>query len=379
MKIFIKIILILLLFAIPMLIYGNNYNAVSEEHKVWRIGYIESGSVPLFNNALKGFVQQLIKDDYLSPLAPNIFKETNNKKIWGALSDASSNRVKFVKKAFLENDWRAVGDALSRKRMCKCIKENKLDVVLVMGTLAAQKCISYNTDTVFIIVGASNVYMSGITASKTYSGFDNVFATIDSCKYKQQIKTFHSIIGFDKLGVVYKDTVRNRTYAGIDDIEEMSKTLDFEIATCFSNPEERNMKESVNNLEGCYKHLAKSIDAMYITVHGALLDHNNAYKMALPFLKNKIPTFVQEDAKLVEHGFLMSIVAKEPGKDEGTFTAKRFEEILNGATPGKLDMRFHEKTSLFINKRVAEIIGVKIPDSILMVADKVYERIKHEE
>jgi len=374
-----KIILILILFAIPMLSYGIDVYAAPEYNKVLRIGYTESGNTPIFNNILKGFIRQLIKDDYFPPLDPTIFKETDNKKIWEVLSAISNGKIKFVKDAFLEHNWDEGDATLSRKQARECIKKYRLDVVLVMGTLAAQKCIIHDINTIFIVMGASNVYKSGITTGETYSGFDNVFATIDPYIYKQQIKLFHSIINFNKLGVVFKDTVRNRTYAGIDDIEEMSKKLGFDIITCFSNSEELDVKKAVNDLEECYKHISKLTDSMYITVHTGLLNYKYSYRLALPFLKNKVPTFVQEDPELVKRGFLMSITAKEPGKTEGTFTAKRFEEIINGAIPGKLDMRFHEKTSLFINKKVAEIIGIKIPSSILKIADKVYERISNEE
>lgn len=380
MRFLIKIILILLLFSAPTVSYGNNIYWAPAKNKVWRIGYTQSGvNIPIFNKALKGFIQQLIKDGYFPSLSPAVFKNTDNKKIWGIISNISNGEIKFVKNAFLDQHWKDTDYTLSKKQANKCIKKYNLDVVLVMGTLAAQKCVIRNTNTIFIIMGASNVYKSGITSGQTYSGFDNVFATIDPCIYKQQIKVFHSIIGFNKLGIVFKDTIRDRTYAGIDDIEDMSKVLNFDVVTCFSDPENLNIEEAEDDLEECYKHLAKLVDAVYVTAHRALLYHKYAYRMALPFLKNKIPTFVQSDPKLVKHGFLISMIAKEPGKDEGAFTAKQFEKILNGAVPGKLKMKFHEKTSLFINKKVAKIIGIKIPKSILKIADKVYERIYYEE
>jgi len=347
-------------------------------NKQWRVGYYESGRVPLFNNILKSFVKQLIMDEYFPELPASVFEIKDNKKLWNELSKINNAKIKFVKEVYCENNWVNGGLVIRQEKIDSVLRKYKIDIVMVMGTLAAQKLIKDNNSAVFIIMGASNIYKAGVTKGKIYSGYRNVFATINPHKYKQQMKIFHSIVEFKKLGIVYWDTPRNKTYSAIEDVEEMSKKLGFEIVSCFSNPEEMDEEKAINDLKGCYKHLAKRADAVYITVHRSLLKHSNVYELALPFLKAKVPTFVQEDPRLVEHGFLMAISPESDCQSEGRFAAQNLKKIIEGAVPGELDMRFHEKTSLYINKEVADIIEFEVPESILMVADKVYERIKYD-
>jgi len=365
----------LILFMLFVLILSNVASVEAFEVKQWRVGYYESGPIPLFDNILKNFVTQLSADGYFPPVDKKIFDSCDSRNTWAKLSKINDVKVKFVKDAYWSNVWSEETYKLPRVRVENAIKKYNLDAVIIMGTLAAQRAVG-ESSAVFLVMGCSNVYKTGITKGPVYSGYKNVFATINPYKYKQQLKTFHSIVDFKKLGIVYRDDARGRSYAAIDDVEEMARRLGFEIMTCYSDPEEKNMTKSMKDLWECYDHLAKNVDAMYITIHGVFINHRNTYKMALPFLKHKVPTFVQEDPELVKHGFLMAMTPENTCRSEGVFAAKNFEKIMNGATPGDLDMRFHEDTVLYINLKVADIIGFTIPESILMVADTIYKDIE---
>ena len=369
-----KIIKVLLIFVLTLTL-TNVCSAEEFSIRQWRVGYYESGPVPLFNNILKNFVEQLSLDGYFPNIDDKVFDACDSRNTWDALSNTDNGIVKFVKNAYWTNVWTEDDSKLPRVRIEREINKYRLDAVIIMGTLAAQRAVGEDS-IVFLVMGASNVYESGIVKGPVYSGYPNVFATLNPYKYKQQLKTFHAIVDFKRLGIVYRDDSRGRSYAAVNDVEEMAKELGFELSVCFSDPEERSEIASVKDLWECYDHLSKRVDAMYITEHGALLNHNYALQLAEPFLRNGVPTLVQEDPALVQHGFLMAVAPENTCKSEGVFAAKKFEKIIDGETPGDLDMRFREDTVLYINTKVAEIIGFKVPDSILVISDKVYREIK---
>jgi ABC-type uncharacterized transport system substrate-binding protein len=372
-----KLIKLLIIVLILIFSINTSVKAQGEEFEVkqWRIGYYESGDVPFFNNILKNFVEQLIVDGYFPKIDMRVFDVCDSRNTWHALSQVDNAVVKFVEGAYWSNQWVDDVYKLPTVKVNRAIEQHNLDVVLIMGTLAAQRAVR-KSNTIFIVMGASNVYSTGITKGGIYSGYANVFATINPFKYKQQIKTFYTIIDFKKLGIVYRNDPRGRSYSAVSDVEEMAVKLGFDLVSCFSDPEELNETKSLKDLWECYDFLSRRVDAMYITIHGALLNHHNATTLAAPFLKNKVPTFVQEDPELVRHGFLMAIAPKTTCKSEGVFVAKNFEKIMSGAIPGELDMRFHEDTKLYINLETAMLIDLDIPESIKLIADTIYKRIE---
>jgi hypothetical protein len=62
----------------------------------------------------------------------------------------------------------------------------------------------------------------------------------------------------------------------------------------------------------------------------------------------------------------------------GRFHANVMARTFNGETIGEIDQIFKEPEFIAVNKKVAEIIGYKIPPSILRIANEVYDSIDHE-
>ena len=70
---------------------------------------------------------------------------------------------------------------------------------------------------------SSSVPLSaGIIKSVEDSGFAHLHATVDPFQFERQIRVFHEIVGFEKIGVAYEDTVSGRSYAAIETIEKLS-------------------------------------------------------------------------------------------------------------------------------------------------------------
>ena len=154
------------------LLLSFNVITQAEEFEVrqWRIGYYESGNVAFFNNILRNFVHQLILDGYFPKIDMRIFDICDSRNTWYELSRVDDAAVKFVKDAYWSNEWTEDTYKLPRIRIDRAIEQNNLDAVIIMGTLAAQRAVR-KSNVVFLVLGASNVYQSGVTKSDIHSGY----------------------------------------------------------------------------------------------------------------------------------------------------------------------------------------------------------------
>ncbi len=98
--------------------------------------------------------------------------------------------------------------------------------------------------------------------------------------------------------------------------------------------------------------------------------HENAGAIAALAAKTRLPA-IFEDAAYVDAGGLMSYGANLP--DLYRLTAVYADKILKGAKPGDLPVQQPTTVELVINGKTAKALGIKIPNSILVRADKVIE------
>jgi putative ABC transport system substrate-binding protein len=86
--------------------------------------------------------------------------------------------------------------------------------------------------------------------------------------------------------------------------------------------------------------------------------------------QHRLPAMYQA-GEFVELGGLMAYGASIP--DLFRRSATYVDKILRGAKPGDLPVEQPTKFELFINLRTAKVLGVKIPQSLLVPADKIIE------
>lgn len=86
--------------------------------------------------------------------------------------------------------------------------------------------------------------------------------------------------------------------------------------------------------------------------------------------KNRLPS-IAIFRESVEAGVLMSYGASNT--ELFRRVAAHVDKILKGAKPGDLPIELPTKFELFINGKTAKALGLKIPQSLLISADKVIE------
>lgn len=226
-----------------------------------------------------------------------------------------------------------------------------------------------------IVMSTSDPVESGIIKSQDDSGFDHVHARVDPYRYERQIRIFHDIIKFKKLGIAFEDSIYGRSYAAIDTVEKVAADIGFEVVKCYTKSDISDTSIASQSVIRCFEELSKEVDAIYVTIQGGVNTESIPNLVSIAN-KNSIPTFSQLGSKEVQQGFLFSI--SRPGfKPAGLFLSATIAQILNGAKPRQLKQVFEETPSIAINLKTAEIVGLYLYADILAAADTIYRDIKN--
>jgi ABC-type uncharacterized transport system substrate-binding protein len=245
--------------------------------------------------------------------------------------------------------------------------------MIAMGTWAGQDLANNDHAVPTVVCATSNPLEAGIIKSLDDSGYDHIHARIDPRRFERQVRLFHDIVGFQKLGIAYINTVSGRSYASLSDIEKVAKEEGFEVVRCFL-PDKVEGQELIDRTVVCHKELASKVDAFYVTIQTGVTPKSIPLLME-PLNKNKIPTFSQGGSHEVRYGVLMSI-AQAGYKYVSQFHAETIAKILNGSKPRALDQVFEDPPKIAINLAVAETIGYDPPVDILGAADEIYQEVE---
>ncbi|MDH3689605.1 MAG: ABC transporter substrate-binding protein [Gammaproteobacteria bacterium] len=341
----------------------------------WRIGYYEGGEYIDYQKTFIETIHGLMKLGWIEMKEIPEQQGEQTAELWNWLSgNAESEYIEFVKDAHYTANW---DDDQSKKisdEIVNRLNENKdIDLLIAMGTKAGQDLANDKHDTPTMVLSASDPLSSGIIESVEDSGFDHVHATVDPGRYERQIRVFHEIIGFKKLGVAYEDSVNGRSYAAIDLIEEMAQERGFEIVRCYTKTDIPDTGEAEQSVVDCFHELAQKVDAIYVTVQQGVT-MKSIPELVKAANEYQIPTFSQSGSEEVKLGFLVSL-SQAGFKYVGEFHAETFAKVFNGARPNDLNQLFEEPPKIAINLKTAEAIGFDPPIVILGAADEIFSHI----
>ncbi|MDJ0783472.1 MAG: ABC transporter substrate binding protein [Desulfosarcinaceae bacterium] len=344
--------------------------------KKWRIAYYEGGPYIdyqlIFAETVKGLMKMgWIEDEPLPQL-----KGEETVGLWQWLATkAKSDYLEFLPDGHYSAQWedderiKTVQQVLSRLN-----KRADVDLMIAMGTWAGKDLANDKHTTNTMVVSASDAVGAGIIKSIEDSGFDYLHAYVDPYRYQRQVRVFHDMIGFQKLGVVYEDTVDGRSYAAIDMVEKVAKERGFSIERCHAVSDIADVDKREAAYLGCFEKLSKKTDAIYVTVHGGV-SARSIPKIVETATAQRIPTFSQSGSEEVKSGIL-ACLSQAGFKYVGQFHAETFAKVFNGAKPNDLDQVFEEPKKIAINLKTAVAIGYDPPIEVLGAADEIYEEIE---
>lgn len=351
---------------------GYRTTPTTNNGKKWNIGYYEGGPYINYPANLRAIAKGLIKLGWMDKAVKADIKDvTDSKSIWEALSKAKSTYLRFDHQAYRSANWDKTLRAQNRREAIDFLQLQQLDLIIAMGTWAGQDLADKEHSIPVMVVSCSDPVKSGIVKSASYSGFEHVHAKCDPYRYMRQVRLFHDIVGFKRLGVVYENSVVGRSYAALDDIQTVAARHGFQTVTCEAPWSGVTQHDRTQNLIECHKKLAPRIDALYLTVHAGV-DPNQMDKILAPLIDHRIPTWSQRGPQEVKNGALLSISRGGFGA-VGMYHAKIMAKIFNGANPGDLNQIFEDPRKIAINLKTAKAIEFKPPKGLMEVADEIYK------
>ncbi len=353
---------------------GDRVSTAPTTHdgRKWRIGYYEGGAFINYPANLKAIARGLARLGWMERADDAKMAEAQDSlTVWTLLSETKSDYLTFVRQAYSTAQWDDGLRAEKRSQAIKALQGNQLDFMIAMGTWAGQDLANRLHSVPVMVVSSSDPVKSGIVKNASYSGLRHVHARCDPNRYIRQIKLFHEIVDFKRLGVVYENSNVGKNYAAIEDLSSVAMRRGFELVTCDAPWSGVTAQVSLDHMKACHQYLAPRIDALYMTVHTGI-DLNQMDEIIAPLIRHKIPTWSQRGPQEVRRGVLLSI-ARGGFNSIGMYHAKIMANIFNGATPGELNQIFEDPKKIAINLKTARAIGFKPPRGLLKVADEIYE------
>ena len=338
----------------------------------WRIAYVEGGEYIDYQKILVETIRGLMKLGWIetADIPPQHGEETEGVWHW-LVTQARSEYLEFLPDGHYSAHWdEGMRPVINQQLMQRLTETRDVDLLIAMGTQAGQDFANDQHDTPTMVLSASDPLGSGIVQSVEDSGYDHVHATVDPGRYERQVRVFHEMMGFRKLGVAYEDSVNGRSYAAIDVVEKVAAERGFDVVRCHTRTDIPSADEAEASVIDCFEQLVGKVDAIYVTVQQGVSLRSIPELVELSN-DHHIPTFSQSGSEEVKLGFLVSL-SQAGFRYVGEFHAETFAKVFNGAAPNQLNQLFEEPPKIALNLRTAEAIGFDPPGVILGAADEIF-------
>ena len=356
---------------------------VLNEGEKWRVVFYEGGPHANYYHYLEATIRGLMQFGWIEKSDLNKIqgRRKDTKRLWNWLANnAKSDYLEFVEDGYYSANWDDGQRQNNKTRLLKRLNSqgklpSDINLVIAMGTWAGLDLANNRHRVPTVVMSTSDPVESGIIVSQHDSGYDHVHARVDPYRYERQLRIFHDITKFKKLGIAFEDSIYGRSYSAIDTVEKVAADIGFEVVKCYTKSDISDISIASQSVIRCFDKLSKTVDAIYVTIQGGV-NTDSIPKLVEIANKNNILTFSQLGSKEVQQGFLFSI--SRPGfKPAGLFLSATIAQIFNGAKPRQLTQLFEDSPSIAINLKTAEIVGLYLYADILAAADTIYRDIKN--
>ncbi|KGJ51515.1 ABC transporter substrate-binding protein [[Clostridium] innocuum] len=256
----------------------------------------------------------------------------------------------------------AQGDNGTADTIAKQFVSDDVDLIYSIATNASQAAVNATGGTDIPVV--FNAVTDGVEAKLVTSNEKpggNVTGVSDAAPLEKQLEMIREFLPeAKKIGMIYNIGEVNGKLQ-VKQVEKLASKYNFEIV--------KKGVSATTEIATAAEQLAGDVDCIYnitdnmvVSATASITDKANA--------KN-IPVFAAEDGQM-KAGLLASdsISYEKLGEQAGSVA---YDILVNGKKAGDIPVETAKDTTLYINKKVAEQLGIKIPDSLAERATFVEE------
>ena len=256
----------------------------------------------------------------------------------------------------------AQGDNGTADTIAKQFVSDDVDLIYSIATNASQAAVNATGGTDIPVV--FNAVTDGVEAKLVTSNEKpggNVTGVSDAAPLEKQLEMIREFLPeAKKIGMIYNIGEVNGKLQ-VKQVEKLASKYNFKIV--------KKGVSATTEIATAAEQLAGDVDCIYnitdnmvVSATASITDKANA--------KN-IPVFAAEDGQM-KAGLLASdsISYEKLGEQAGSVA---YDILVNGKKAGDIPVETAKDTTLYINKKVAEQMGIKIPDSLAERATFVEE------
>lgn len=256
----------------------------------------------------------------------------------------------------------AQGDNGTADTIAKQFVSDDVDLIYSIATNASQAAVNATGGTDIPVV--FNAVTDGVEAKLVTSNEKpggNVTGVSDAAPLEKQLEMIREFLPkAKKIGMIYNIGEVNGKLQ-VKQVEKLASKYNFKIV--------KKGVSATTEIATAAEQLAGDVDCIYnitdnmvVSATASITDKANA--------KN-IPVFAAEDGQM-KAGLLASdsISYEKLGEQAGSVA---YDILVNGKKAGDIPVETAKDTTLYINKKVAEQLGIKIPDSLAERATFVEE------
>lgn len=251
----------------------------------------------------------------------------------------------------------AQGQNPTAQTIASQLVNSNVDLVFAIATPAAQAAYNATKDIPIVITAVTDPVESGLTKAWDVSG-TNVTGTSDLTPVAKQMELITELVPEAKtVGVIYTTSEVN-SEVQVKMAEEAASNLGLQVI--------RVGVTTVNDIPQAVASVIDKVDAMYAPT-------DNLIASSMPVLWNacldkKVPIVAGVDTMVIDGGIATEgIDYYQLGYETGLMAA----QVLEGKDPSTMPINTLQNTTLIVNQKNAEAIGLSIPDSILKGAEIV--------
>lgn len=311
------------------LIYSSmNKPEAKNEKKVAKVGVLQFVSHPSLDLIYKGIQDGLAEEGY------------------------KDDQVKID---FMNSE----GDQSKVATMSKQLVANGNDLVVGIATPAAQGLASATKDLPVIMAAITDPIGANLVKDLKKPG-GNITGVSDHNPAQQQVELIKALTPNVKtIGALYSSSEDN-SKTQVEEFKAYAEKAGLTVET-FAVPSTNEIASTVNVM-------TSKVDAIWVPIDNTIA---SAFSTVVSSKQSAKKPIYPSATAMVEAGGLASVVVDQ--HDLGVATGKMIAQVLKGAKPADTPVNVFSTGKSVINKKIAQELGITIPESVLKEAGQVIE------